>query len=98
VFILSADLGQAVDYTAISIVEQIQAVGSSAGTGYLLRYLHRPPLGTTYPAIVGQVWRLSSLAETQPEGGAERNCWWLPLGSAPLPPAGCVNSRRVDRN
>jgi hypothetical protein len=26
--------------------------------GYLLRYLHRPPLGTTYPAIVGQVLSL----------------------------------------
>jgi hypothetical protein len=57
VFILSVDLGQAVDYTAISIVEQIQA-GAATGTGYLLRYLHRPPLGTTYPAIVGQVLSL----------------------------------------
>jgi hypothetical protein len=57
VFILSVDLGQANDYTAVSIVEQIrpQAGGEA---GYLLRYLHRPPLGTTYPAIVGQVLSL----------------------------------------
>ena len=56
-FILSADLGQANDYTAISILERITAHdGGSAG--YLLRYLQRPPLGTPYPAIVAQVLSL----------------------------------------
>jgi hypothetical protein len=59
VFILSVDLGQSVDYTAISIVEQIQAHElDGAGSAYLLRYLHRAPLGTTYPVIVGQVLSL----------------------------------------
>ena len=56
-FIMSVDLGQAVDYTAISIVEQVGA-GGRERTGYLLRYLDRPPLGTTYPAIVRRVLSL----------------------------------------
>lgn len=55
-FILSVDLGQANDYTAISIAERITARDGSGG--YLVRYLYRPPLGTTYPAIVAQVLSL----------------------------------------
>jgi hypothetical protein len=59
VFILSVDLGQANDFTAISITERITAHHSDAGdAGYLLRYLHRPALGTSYPVIVGQVLSL----------------------------------------
>lgn len=58
-FILSVDLGQSVDYTAISIVEQIRPQsGEHRDAAYLLRYLHRPPLGTTYPVIVQQVLSL----------------------------------------
>ena len=58
-FILSVDLGQSVDYTAVSIVEQIRPqAGDHRDAAYLLRYLHRPPLGTPYPVIVGQVLSL----------------------------------------
>ena len=56
-FILGVDLGQAVDYTAISIVEQITSPDRGSN-GYLLRFLERPPLGTTYPAIVRRVLSL----------------------------------------
>jgi hypothetical protein len=62
-FIVGVDLGQSQDYTAISVVERVepqdpawrQTVLDSSyrpRPEYHLRYLHRPPLGTRYPAIV----------------------------------------------
>jgi len=59
-YIMSVDLGQAQDHTAISIVD-VQRVAGPNGRlecHYQVRYLHRPPLGTSYPAIVQQVLTL----------------------------------------
>ena len=58
-FIVGVDLGQSQDYTAIAIIERIIGPGAMP-TGrpeaaYQLRYLHRPVLGTKYPAVVAQV-------------------------------------------
>lgn len=63
-YIISADLGQANDYTAISIIEQ-----RFSGVGVLgyrrrgeemlyLRHIERPPRGTEYPAIVDRLIEL----------------------------------------
>jgi hypothetical protein len=51
-FIVGVDLGQAQDYTAISIIERLEG---TPDPHYHLRYLERPPLGTSYPAIVSKV-------------------------------------------
>src|SRR5207248_9444448 len=60
-FVVGVDLGQAQDYTAIAVVEEVR-------TGTLdernrvhgervlhLRYLERVPLGTRYPAVIRHV-------------------------------------------
>jgi hypothetical protein len=59
-YYMSVDLGQAADYTAISILETLPppAGRPEAPASYLLRHLERPPLGTTYPAIVARVVQL----------------------------------------
>jgi hypothetical protein len=59
-YYMSVDLGQAADYTAISVLETLPppAGRPEAPAGYLLRHLERPPLGTTYPAIVARVVQL----------------------------------------
>lgn len=60
-FIISADLGQANDYTAISILERIikgKGILGEVRQGerrYHLRHLERPPRGTEYPAIVDRL-------------------------------------------
>ena len=61
-FYIGLDLGQASDYTAISILEKRNPntkVSSSTGERfegyYYLRHLERPRLGTPYPAIVDRV-------------------------------------------
>jgi hypothetical protein len=58
-FIVGVDLGKTQDYTAISIVERqevpVPTPKPHTERHYHLRYLHRPPLGTPYPAIVDQV-------------------------------------------
>ena len=51
-FYVSVDLGQAADYTAVSV---LQAVDEQ----YLIRHLQRYPLGTSYPAVVSSVTSLS---------------------------------------
>lgn len=56
-YICGLDLGKAQDWTALSILEW-QIVRNSRGhpeRHYQLRHLYRPPLGTSYPAIVRQV-------------------------------------------
>jgi hypothetical protein len=63
-FIISADLGQANDYTAISVIESI-----TTGPGVLgpdrrgnqalhLRHIERPSRGTEYPTIVDRILEL----------------------------------------
>lgn len=58
-FIMSVDLGQATDFTAISILERKDVMVNKPKPHtehtYDLRYLERPPLGTKYTAIVAQV-------------------------------------------
>ena len=58
-FIIGVDLGQARDYTAIAIFERIEKLTGKAEKGrwttqvrYELPHLERPPLGTSYPAII----------------------------------------------
>jgi hypothetical protein len=59
-FVVGVDLGQAQDYTAISIIERAEgtepeAKGEKRQDIYHLRYLERPPLGTRYPEVVTHV-------------------------------------------
>jgi len=65
-FYVGLDLGQAADYTAITILERPareQRFGyhpePPAPTVYHLRHLERVTLGTTYPAIAQRVKRLT---------------------------------------
>ena len=69
-FIIGVDLGQARDYTAIAIFERIEKLTGKAEKGrwttqvcYELPHLERPPLGTSYPAIIA---RLKDLIEQLP--------------------------------
>jgi hypothetical protein len=58
-FFIGLDLGQAQDYTAISIVEVIpEKKGENVIKNFQIRYLHRFPLGTPYPDIVGSVKKI----------------------------------------
>src|SRR5207244_3102446 len=50
-FTVGLDLGQAQDFTALAIVESVNGEHS-------IRYLHRFPLGTSYPKIVAEVCKL----------------------------------------
>ena len=55
-FFISADLGQAQDYTAISIIERIcKGSGVLNEVTYNLRHIERPPRGTEYPQIVDRL-------------------------------------------
>lgn len=57
-FIISADLGQANDWTAISVIERVvkgDGILGQDGNGertLFLRHIERPPIGTEYPDIV----------------------------------------------
>ena len=55
-YVVGLDLGQSVDYSAISIIE--------AHEEYLVRYLSRWKLGTPYPKIVEDVEKLMSQLPT----------------------------------
>lgn len=74
-FIISADLGQAFDYTAISIIERVirgRGVLGSDKRGertLYLRHIERPVRGTEYPAIVD---RLIELYRSEPLAGFEK--------------------------
>jgi hypothetical protein len=59
-YYVGVDLGQAQDYTAISIVQQVpgESPTGKPENHYRLRYLRRPDLGTKYPAIVADVLAL----------------------------------------
>jgi len=51
-FFVGLDLGQSQDYSAWAVAERI---GYARPYAYQVRHLHRWPLGTGYPAIVGEV-------------------------------------------
>jgi hypothetical protein len=59
-YIAGLDLGQAVDYTALAILEQTRN-GQEPAT-YTCRHLERWPLGTSYTQIVADVARLTGQA------------------------------------
>ena len=54
-FTVGLDLGQAQDFTALAIVESTRQLEHS------VRYLHRWPLGTSYPKIVADVCQIVRL-------------------------------------
>jgi len=68
-FFISADLGQANDFTAISILERIVKGNGILGLdamgerSYHLRHLERPPRGTEYTVVVN---RLAELYHSPP--------------------------------
>jgi hypothetical protein len=66
-FVMGVDLGQSVDYTAISIIECLNEGTNVDEMQYHLRYLERPPLGTLYPQIVERVKELLSTPPLGPE-------------------------------
>lgn len=74
-FIISADLGQAFDYTAISIIERvIKGRGALGPDGrgermLYLRHIERPVRGTEYPGIVD---RLVEIYRSEPLAGFEK--------------------------
>ncbi len=64
-FIIGVDLGQARDYTAIAVFQRIEELTGKAEKGrwttrvrYELPHLERPPLGTSYPAIIDSLKKL----------------------------------------
>ncbi|MGI6561031.1 MAG: hypothetical protein ACOX3Q_00430 [Clostridia bacterium] len=54
-FYIGLDLGQAQDYTALTIIERKHFNYSLPREQYHIRHLERPKLGTPYPAIVEKV-------------------------------------------
>ena len=59
-FIISADLAQVNDFTAITVLEIVEDEGEKE---YRLRHIERPERGTTYPKIVE---RLKEIADSDP--------------------------------
>ncbi len=64
-FLIGVDLGQARDYTAIAILERFEELTGEAAKGrwltqvrYEMPHLERPPLGTSYPAIIDRLKEL----------------------------------------
>lgn len=64
-FLIGLDLGQAQDYTALTITEQVEQL-DGAPVHYHTRHIERPALGTSYPAIVA---RLGELVRRPPLAG-----------------------------
>jgi hypothetical protein len=56
-YFIGLDLGQTADPTAVAVLER-PPEDEAAGAVYLLRHLHRSPLGTPYTAIVPAVVEL----------------------------------------
>jgi hypothetical protein len=56
-FVIGVDLGQVHDYTAVTIIERRQAPGA-----WVVRFLVRFPLGTSYPEIVERIKDLMYLS------------------------------------
>jgi len=57
-FYIGLDLGQAQDYTALTVIERKHFNHSLPREQYHVRHLERPKLGTPYPAIVEKVQEL----------------------------------------
>ncbi len=62
-YFIGLDLGQAVDYTALAILERTwRDTGGQRVTRYDVGHLERPPRGTSYPAIVALVQQRATAA------------------------------------
>jgi hypothetical protein len=61
-YFLGLDLGQAQDFTAISLLERSQK-NEESPLIYRLRHLERPKLGTPYPAVVERIKEIVSRLE-----------------------------------
>ena len=57
-FYIGLDLGQAQDYTALTVIERKHFYYSLPREQYHVRHLERAKLGTPYPAIVEKVQNL----------------------------------------
>ena len=62
-FVISADIGKAADYTALSVIEY-KSIGDNKNSlnaqyEYHIRHLERPPLGTPYPEVLKKISRLA---------------------------------------
>lgn len=65
-YIIGVDLGQANDYTAVSVIEMhTGGDGREAERSYQVRHLDRLPLGTPYPEQVEAVSRVVGLVKEQ---------------------------------
>lgn len=67
-YTVGVDLGQANDYTAITVLEQD---GSGEAAGYAVRHLERFPLGTAYPAQVERIKALLRALRGSSGGAAD---------------------------
>src|SRR5689334_10930492 len=70
-YVIGLDLGQAQDYTALAIAEQVpqrvEQPRPRIENHYHIRHLERPPLGTKYTAIVEQVQALMQQEPLSPQ-------------------------------
>ena len=57
--IFGVDLGQAQDYTAIAAVEAPGLEDATASVEFQVRHLERERLGTSYPAVVSRITKLT---------------------------------------
>jgi len=64
-FIISVDLAQVNDFTAITIIEKVSQKGSPKE--YHLRHIERPERGTTYPRIVDRINELVNTEQLKKE-------------------------------
>jgi len=63
-FWIGLDLGQATDYTAICVIEQLgSTLEGDDKPVYHLRHIERPQLGTPYPRIVARLCELVTTPE-----------------------------------
>lgn len=74
-YFIGVDLGQAQDYTAISVLEQAhrptERDAAKSETTYQVRHLERLPLGTAYPVQVNRVLEVVQQVKTI-QGNADR--------------------------
>lgn len=56
-FVVGVDIGKASDFTAINVMEMIPQGSSYI---YHVRYLDRPPLGTSYPDVLKKINKIAN--------------------------------------
>jgi hypothetical protein len=72
-YYLGLDLGQMSEFTALAVVGRSIDEARKEPAQYACRYLHRWPLGTSYPTIVDDMVKLVGVpAETHPPSSLQR--------------------------